>query len=142
MKTSKTMPHVMLQNVWYLWKESLIDIHKAIQIYSHFGYKLNYITKRSVEIQGQEEIYKFKSNLGMHTPINTLIEVEESLTQMFDSDQRVAMALLEYVRNNKKELRKEARQLITQTVEDAQKPNFWEKYGGIENYYKVNFEKQ
>lgn len=33
-----------------------------------------------------------------------LLKLESDLTHMFDSDQRVAMALLEYIRNNKKEM--------------------------------------
>jgi len=35
--------------------------------------------------------------------LKDIIELEAKLTQMFDSDQRVAMALLEHIRNNKKE---------------------------------------
>ena len=33
--------------------------------------------------------------------LKDIIELETRLTQMFDSDQRVAMALLEYIRENK-----------------------------------------
>ena len=36
--------------------------------------------------------------------LKDIIELETKLTQMFDSDQRVAMALLEHIRNNKKEM--------------------------------------
>jgi hypothetical protein len=36
--------------------------------------------------------------------IKDIIELETKLTHMFDSDQRVAMALLEHIRNNKKEM--------------------------------------
>ena len=36
--------------------------------------------------------------------IKDIIELEAKLTHMFDSDQRVAMALLEHIRNNKKEM--------------------------------------
>ena len=36
--------------------------------------------------------------------LKDIIELETELTQMFDSDERVAMALLEYIRNNKKEM--------------------------------------
>ena len=35
--------------------------------------------------------------------LKDIIELETKLTQMFDSDQRVAMALLEHIRNNKNE---------------------------------------
>ena len=37
------------------------------------------------------------------TPLQELLKLESDLTHMFDSDQRVAMALLEHIRNNKKE---------------------------------------
>lgn len=33
--------------------------------------------------------------------LKDIIELETRLTQMFDSDYRVAMALLEYIRENK-----------------------------------------
>ena len=36
-----------------------------------------------------------------------LIKLESDLTCMFDSDQRVAMALLEFIRNNKAEWMKQ-----------------------------------
>ena len=35
--------------------------------------------------------------------LKDIIELETNLTHMFDSDQRVAMALLEYIRENKHE---------------------------------------
>ncbi len=42
-----------------------------------------------------------------------LLKLESDLTHMFDSDQRVAIALLEHIRNNKKEmLEKEKKQII------------------------------
>jgi len=40
----------------------------------------------------------------MKTPIQELIKLESDLTQMFDSDERVAMALLEHIRTNRKEM--------------------------------------
>jgi len=57
-----TMPNGMLECVWYLWKESVIDIYGAMQVYSHFGYNLNYITRESVEVQKQKEVLRFKTN--------------------------------------------------------------------------------
>lgn len=49
----------------------------------------------------------------MKTPIQELLKLESDLTHMFDSDQRVAMAILEHIRNNKKEiLEKEKEQII------------------------------
>jgi len=47
------------------------------------------------------------------TPIQELLKLESDLTDMFDSDQRVAMALLEHLRINRKEmLEKEKEQTI------------------------------
>jgi hypothetical protein len=40
----------------------------------------------------------------MKTPLQEIFTVESDLTYMFDSDQRVAMAILEYIRNNSKDL--------------------------------------
>ena len=40
----------------------------------------------------------------MKTPLQEILKLESDLTHMFDSDQRVAMALLEHIRNNKKEM--------------------------------------
>ena len=40
----------------------------------------------------------------MKTPLQELFEYESDLTNMFDSDRRVAGALLEYIRTNKKDM--------------------------------------
>ena len=40
----------------------------------------------------------------MKTPLQELFEYESDLTNMFDSDVRVARALLEYIRTNKKDM--------------------------------------
>ena len=40
----------------------------------------------------------------MKTPLQELLRYESDLTIMFDSDVRVAGALLEYIRNNKKDM--------------------------------------
>ena len=40
----------------------------------------------------------------MKTPLQELFEYESDLTHMFDSDARVAGAILEYIRSNKKEM--------------------------------------
>ena len=38
------------------------------------------------------------------TPLQELIQYESDLTNMFDSDVRVAGAILEYIRSNKKDM--------------------------------------
>jgi len=58
---------------------------------------------------------------------------------MFDSDQRVAMAILEHLRNNKKELRDRDKEVISQVINDSQKTDFWVKYKSDEHYYDLNF---
>jgi hypothetical protein len=40
----------------------------------------------------------------MKTPLQELLQYESDLTNMFDSDVRVAGAMLEYIRTNKKDL--------------------------------------
>ena len=40
----------------------------------------------------------------MKTPLQELLEYESDLTNMFDSDTRVAMALLYYIRTNRKKM--------------------------------------
>lgn len=40
----------------------------------------------------------------MKTPLEELLEYESDLTNMFDSDVRVAGAMLEYIRTNKRDM--------------------------------------
>ena len=40
----------------------------------------------------------------MKTQLQELIQYESDLTNMFDSDQRVAMALLEHIRTNRNKM--------------------------------------
>ena len=40
----------------------------------------------------------------MKTPLEELLEYESDLTNMFDSDTRVAGAMLEYIRTNKRDM--------------------------------------
>ena len=48
----------------------------------------------------------------MKTPLQELIKLESDLTQMFDSDERVAMALLEHIRTNRKEMLEKEKEQI------------------------------
>ena len=43
----------------------------------------------------------------MKTPLQKLFQYESDLTHMFDSDVRVAGAILEYIRTNKKDMLEE-----------------------------------
>lgn len=55
----------------------------------------------------------------MKTPLQEILKLESDLTYMFDSDQRVAMAILEHIRNNSKDLLD--RDQIRYTKEDVLK---------------------
>ena len=48
----------------------------------------------------------------MKTPMQEILKLELDLTRMFDSDKRVAMALLEHIRNNKKEMLEKEREVM------------------------------
>lgn len=46
------------------------------------------------------------------TPLQKLIQYESDLTRMFDSDVRVAGAILEYIRTNKKDMLEKEKEVI------------------------------
>ena len=48
----------------------------------------------------------------MKTPLQELLELESYLTYMFDSDARVAMALLECIRTNKKDMLEKEKEVM------------------------------
>lgn len=48
----------------------------------------------------------------MKTPLQELFEYESDLTNMFDSDVRVARAILEYIRTNKKDMLEKEKKII------------------------------
>ena len=48
----------------------------------------------------------------MKTPLQELLQYESDLTNMFDSDARVAGAILEYIRTNKKDLLEKEKELL------------------------------
>lgn len=48
----------------------------------------------------------------MKTPLQELLEWESNLSQMFDSDQRIAMAVLTYIRDNREEMIEKENHLI------------------------------
>ena len=53
----------------------------------------------------------------MKTPLQELFQYESDLTHMFDSDRRVAGALLEYIRTNKKDMLKKEQTIFNTNVE-------------------------
>ena len=69
-----------------------------------------------------------------------LLKLESDLTYMFDSDQRVAMALLEHIRNNKKAMLEKEKEAITDAWMDDRFPldKEWVKQCA-EQYYNETF---
>jgi hypothetical protein len=55
----------------------------------------------------------------MKTPMRKLLNLESDLTSMFDSDERVAMALLDHLRTNRKKLLEDERDLILDTYDEC-----------------------
>jgi hypothetical protein len=53
------------------------------------------------------------------TPIKELIKLESDLTNMFDSDRRIAMAILDYIRTNKKQLLEQDKKVISTAFLDG-----------------------
>jgi len=53
----------------------------------------------------------------MKTPLQEILKLESDLTRMFDSDERVAMALLEHIRNNKKAMLEKDKDVIINAYE-------------------------
>lgn len=54
----------------------------------------------------------------MKTPIQELLKLESDLTYMFDSDERVAMAILDHIRANRKKMLEKEREVI-EDIEDT-----------------------
>jgi len=76
----------------------------------------------------------------MKTPMQEILNLEADLTQMFDSDHRVAMALLEYIRANRKQLLEKEKQQIKNAWIDDRFPldKEWVKQCA-ESYYNETF---
>ena len=54
----------------------------------------------------------------MKTPMQELLKLESDLTHMFDSDERVAMAILDHIRANRKKMLEKEREVI-ENIEDT-----------------------
>ena len=54
----------------------------------------------------------------MKTPMQELLKLESDLTHMFDSDERVAMAILDHIRANRKKILEKEREVI-ENIEDT-----------------------
>ena len=80
------------------------------------------------------------------TGLQKIIKLESDLTHMFDSDQRVAMAVLEHIRTNKKSMLEEEEQLIVETLKNSYIVGYLDNQCKVdesmnfpEQYYNENF---
>jgi ElaB/YqjD/DUF883 family membrane-anchored ribosome-binding protein len=80
------------------------------------------------------------------SPFKELVKLESDLTNMFDSDTRVAMAILEHIRTNKHSLIEEEKDIINTAFSDGyeycNQRDLEEQDDDFEyNYYEQNFTK-
>ena len=74
------------------------------------------------------------------TPLQELIKLESDLTHMFDSDHRVAMAILDYIRKYKKSLIQKEKEVIIQALNDGKGMALGTiKNQSLEQYYNQTF---
>lgn len=59
----------------------------------------------------------------MKTPLHELLDLESELTRMFDSDERVAMAILERIRTTRKEMLQKEKDVMCDFVEYCDEAN-------------------
>jgi len=74
----------------------------------------------------------------MKTAIQQILELESDLTRMFDSDYRVGLAILDYIRENKKELLEKDRVQIIEAFKSGELLPSLENLSA-EEYYKQLF---
>ena len=76
----------------------------------------------------------------MKTQLQEILNLEAELTQMFDSDERVAMALLEHIRTNRKEMLEKEKEMIIDAWIDERFPldKEWVKKCA-EHYYEQTY---
>jgi hypothetical protein len=74
----------------------------------------------------------------MKTAIQQILELESDLTRMFDSDYRVGLAILDYIRENKKELLEKDRVQIIEAFKSGGLLPTLENLSA-EEYYKQLF---
>ena len=69
------------------------------------------------------------------TPLRELLDWESNLSQMFDSDHRIAMALLEKIRTERKEMLEKEDQLFNQVEMNRMPEEEEEIYNLIRNAF-------
>ena len=82
----------------------------------------------------------------MKTPLQELLQYESDLTNMFDSDVRVAGAILEYIRTNKKDMLEKEKEVIIETSKNSYIAGYLDNQSKVddsmnfpEEYYNETF---
>ena len=73
----------------------------------------------------------------MKTPLHKLLDFEKDISLMFDSDQRIAMAVLTYIRDNRKEMIEKEKEVIMDAVKYG--CSDWGSSKDAEHYYNETF---
>lgn len=60
----------------------------------------------------------------MRTPLQELLQYESDLTNMFDSDARVGLTLLEYIRTHKNELINQDKELLVDFFDEGREEEY------------------
>ncbi len=82
----------------------------------------------------------------MKTPLQGLFEYESDLTNMFDSDVRVAGAMLEYIRTDKKDMLEKEKELFVDFFDEGREEEYQYHINNIkpidgEEFYHYKFKK-
>ena len=68
-----------------------------------------------------------------------LIEYTTDLLHTFDSEERVAMAVLDYLKTNKRSLLEKEKEVMCEFQDLAQRTDFWVEYDGAEGCFAKTF---
>jgi len=75
----------------------------------------------------------------MKIPLQELLKLESDLTRMFDSDQRVGLALLEHIRTNRKEMLEKEKEVMCEFANDYADQVLGGMLKRSEQYYEETF---
>ena len=75
----------------------------------------------------------------MKIPLQELLKLESDLTRMFDSDQRVGLALLEHIRTNRKEMLEKEKEVMCEFANDYADQVIGGMLKRSEQYYEETF---
>ena len=77
--------------------------------------------------------------MSKKTPMQELIEYTTDLLHTFDSEERVAMAVLDYLKTNKRSLLEKEKEVMCEFQDLAQRSDFWVEYDGAEGCFDKTF---